>query len=96
MGSRVLGSVDLQAATPGIALGLIIASLAVYATLNAPEEIRSADRLRDEQVQREDRDHCEKFQALSGSDLIASCLADLTKIRRNQRDRLRAEAALIP
>ena len=96
MGSQVLGGVDLQAATPGIALGLIIASLAVYATLNAPGEIRSADHLRDEQVQREDREHCEKFQPVSGGDLRAACLADLTSIRRNQRDRLRAEAALIP
>ena len=96
MGSQVLGRVDMQAATPGIALGLIIAALAVYATLKAPEEMRSADRLWHEQVQREDREHCEKFQPMAGSDPLAACLADLTGIRRNQWDRFRAEAALIP
>ena len=82
-----------QSGIPGIILGLAVSVLAVYAIVQAPTERRIAERLKAEQIQREDREHCERFRVQLGSEDFAACVADLTEIRRHQRDRSLAEAS---
>jgi hypothetical protein len=82
-----------QPGIPGIVLGLAVSALAVYAIVQAPTERRIAERLKAEQIQREDREHCERFRVQPGSEDFAACVADLTEIRRHQRDRSLAEAS---
>ena len=79
--------------TTGIVLGLAVSALAFYAIVQAPTERRIAERLTAEQIQREDREHCERFRVQPGSEDFAACVADLTEIRRHQRDRSLAEAS---
>src|SRR4051812_10497060 len=57
-----------QFGIPGIVLGLAISALAVYAIVQAPTERRIAERLKAEQIQREDREHCERFRVQPGSE----------------------------
>jgi len=61
---------------PGIVLGLAVSALAVYAIVQAPTERRIAERLKAEQIQREDREHCERFRVQPGSEDFAACVAD--------------------
>ena len=68
-------------------------ALAVYALIYAPEMRRTAERLKAEQIQQEDREYCEKFRMPPGSDNFAACVADLTEIRRRQHERSVADAA---
>lgn len=82
-----------QSGIPGIVLGLAVSALAVYAIVQAPTERRIAERLKAEQIQREDREHCERFRVQPGSEDFAACVADLTEIRRHHRDRSLAEAS---
>jgi hypothetical protein len=76
-----------------IAFGIAIGSLALYAVFSAPAALQAAERATAAQIQQENRTHCEKFQIPPGSERFASCVADLTEIRRRQRDRFIAEAA---
>ena len=82
-----------QSGIPGIVFGLAVSALAVYAIVQAPTERRIAERLKAEQIQREDREHCERFRVQPGSEDFAACVADLTEIRRHHRDRSLAEAS---
>lgn len=78
---------------PAIVLALAIGSLAVYATVSAPAALRAAERVKAEQIRLEDREYCEKFRMPPGSEAFATCVTDLTELRRRHRDRVVAEAA---
>jgi hypothetical protein len=78
---------------PVIALGITVGSLALYAVFSAPAMLQAAERANADQIRQENHAHCEKFQMPPGSEGFASCVTDLTEIRRRQRDRFVAEAA---
>jgi hypothetical protein len=80
---------------PRLLLGLA-GVLGVYAAITAPEMIGNAERLRAEQIQQEDREHCGRLKMPPGTDGFAACAADLTEIRRRQHERVLAHAAGIP
>jgi hypothetical protein len=85
-----------QSWMPGFALGVAATGLAIYAIIEAPAMWRTAERLKAEQIQQEDRAHCEKFRMLPASEDFVACVADLKEIRRLHRDRSLAEAAGMP
>jgi hypothetical protein len=76
-----------------VALGAGASVFAIYAIVAAPATRRTAERIMSEQIQQEDRSYCDKFRMPPGSEAFAACAADLTEIRRRQRDRSAAEAA---
>jgi hypothetical protein len=75
------------------ALGAAVSAFAIYAIVQAPAAWRTAERLRAEQIQEEDRTYCEKFRMPPGSETFATCVADLMEIRRRHGQRVAAEAA---
>ena len=81
--------------TPFVVLGLT-AALAVYAVIAAPEMMRNAERLRAEQIQQEDREHCTSLKMPPGTDSFAACTAGLADIRRREHQRALAHAAGVP
>jgi hypothetical protein len=80
---------------PRLLLGLA-GALGVYAIFTAPEMMRNAERLRVEQIQQEDREHCTRLKMPPGTDGFVVCAADLAEIRRRQHERALAYAAGIP
>jgi hypothetical protein len=84
-GSRSWGST--------IAFGIAISLLGLYAVVSAPAALRTAERVKAEQIGLEDRDYCEKFRMPPGSETFATCAANLRELRRRHRDRVVAEAA---
>jgi hypothetical protein len=76
-----------------IALGIAVSSLALYALVSAPAALRTAERVKAEQIRQEDREYCEKFKMPPGSEGFATCVVDLTALRRRHHDRFVAEAA---
>ncbi|MBR0696927.1 hypothetical protein [Bradyrhizobium lablabi] len=78
---------------PGITVGVAVSALAVHALIEAPAMRRTAERLRAEQIQQEDREYCTKFQMPPGNENFAACVTDLAEIRRRQRERSAAETA---
>ena len=76
-----------------IVLVLAVSSLALYAIVSAPAALQTAERAKVEQIRMEDREYCEKFRMPPGSEGFATCVADLTELRRRHRDRVGAEAA---
>ena len=81
---------------PSFALGVAAGSVAIYAVTDAPAMWATAERVKAEQIEQEDREYCDKFRMPSGSENFAACAADLAEVRRRQRDRTRAEAAGMP
>jgi hypothetical protein len=75
------------------ALGSAVIVFAVWAIFFAPNMWRAAERLKAEQINREDEVLCEKFQMPPGSERFAACVTDLGEVRRRHGDRLAAEAA---
>ncbi len=80
---------------PRLVLGFA-GALAIYAVVAAPEMLRSAERLRTEQIQQEDRDTCTRLKMPPGTDGFAPCAADLMEVRRRQHERTLAHAAGLP
>ena len=76
-----------------IVLAMAVGSLAVYAIVSAPAALRTAERVKAEQIRLEDREYCEKFRMPPGTEAFATCVADLTELRRRHGDRVVAEAA---
>jgi hypothetical protein len=100
MKDNLAESSDLTAGAHGprswgstIVLALAVGSLAVYAIVSAPAALRTVERVKAEQIRLEDLEHCEKFRMPPGSEAFATCVADLTELRRRHRDRIVAEAA---
>ncbi len=80
---------------PRLILGLA-AALGIYAIVVGPEMMRTAERLRAEQIQQEDREYCTGLKMPPGADGFAACAAGLAEIRRRQHDRALAHAAGVP
>lgn len=80
---------------PRLVLGLA-GALAIYAIAVAPETIRTAERLRAEQIQQEDREYCTSLKMPPGTDGFVACAAGLAEIRRRQHNRALAHAAGLP
>lgn len=78
-----------------LVLGLA-GALATYAIGVAPETIRTAERLRAEQIQQEDREYCTGLKMPPGTDGFSACAAGLAEIRRRQHERALAYAAGLP
>jgi len=79
--------------TPAIVFGTAVIALAIHATVYAPAMWRTAELLKAEQIDQENRTFCEKFGMPHGSERFAACQASLGEIRQWHADRLAAEAA---
>lgn len=80
---------------PRLILGLA-GAVAIYAIVVGPETIRTAERLRAEQIQQENREYCTTLKIPPGTEGFAACAASLAEIRRRQHDRALAHAAGVP
>jgi hypothetical protein len=75
---------------PSFALGIAVCSVAIYAAIDAPAMWATAERVKAEQIEQEDREYCDKFRMPFGSENFAACAADLAEVRRRERDRTTA------
>jgi hypothetical protein len=75
---------------------LAVSACAVYAAANGPILWSTAQQLKIEQLQLEDRIFCEKFKMPPGSEGFQTCVVHLSEVRRLHGDRVAAEAAGIP
>jgi hypothetical protein len=81
---------------PAIVLALAVSAFAIYAAANGPILYSSAQRLRTEQLQQEDRMFCGKFNMPPGSESFRTCVVYLSEVRRLHGDRVAAETAGVP
>ena len=86
-------SKSFSSRVPAVVFALAVSALAVYAAANGPTLWSAAQRLKAEELQREDRMFCEKFNMPPGSEGFATCVIYLSEIRRLHGDRVAAEAA---
>jgi hypothetical protein len=84
---------SLSSRAPAIAFATAVSACAIYAAANGPTLWSTAQRLKAEQLQQEDLMFCERFRMPHGSESFATCVVNLTEIRRRHGDRLAAEAA---
>jgi hypothetical protein len=68
-----LSSQSLSSRTPTVVFALAVSVCAVYAAANGPTLWSAAQRLKAEELQREDRMFCEKFHMPPGSESFATC-----------------------
>jgi hypothetical protein len=88
-----LSSQSLSSRAPAVVFALAVSVLAVYAAANGPTLWSTTQRLKTEELQREDRMFCEKFNMPPGSEGFATCVIYLSEVRRLHGDRVAAEAA---
>jgi hypothetical protein len=89
-------SKSISSRTPPVVFALVVSAGAIYAAANGPTLWSTAQRLKTEELQREDRMFCEKFNLPPGSESFPTCAILLSEIRRLHADRVAAEAAGIP
>jgi|SRR2546428_5558866 len=78
---------------PSVAFALVVSACAIYAAANGPTLWSTTQRLKADELQREDRMFCEKFSMPPGSEGFATCVVYLSEVRRLHGDRVAAEAA---
>ena len=81
---------------PAIVLALTVSAGAVFATAIGPGVYSTVQRLRTEQIQREDRLFCEKLNMPPGSESFPTCVGHLSQIRGLHAERVAADAAGLP
>ena len=81
---------------PSIVFALAVGACAIYAAANGPILYGTAQHLKAEQIQQEDRIFCEKFNMPPGSESFRICVVYLSEVRRLHGDRVAAEAAGVP
>jgi len=91
-----MGSKSFSSRIPSIVLALTVGAGAVYATAIGPAAYSAGQRLRTEQIQREDRLFCEKINMPPGSESFPTCVDHLSQIRRLHAERVAANAAGMP
>lgn len=81
-------STAFQSRLPAFALALAVCAIAIYAIVVGPESMRSLERFKAEQIQKEDRIHCEQFRMPIGSEGFAACAARLNEVRQRHAERV--------
>ena len=81
---------------PSIVFALAVSACAIYAAANGPTLYSTAQHLKTEQLQQEDKIFCGKFNMPPGSESFRTCVVYLSEVRRLHGDRVTAEAAGIP
>lgn len=81
---------------PSIVFALAVSVCAIYAAANGPILYSTAQHLKTEQLQQEDRIFCGKFNMPPGSESFRTCVVYLSEVRRLHGDRVTAEAAGVP
>jgi hypothetical protein len=89
-------SKSIYSRTPSVVFALAVSSCAVYAAANGPILWSTAQHIKTEQLQQEDRIFCEKFNMPPGSESFRTCVVYLSEVRRLHGDRVAAEAAGVP
>src|SRR3981189_1130446 len=79
-----------------VVFALAVGACAIYAAANGPILYSTAQHLKTEQLQQEDRIFCEKFNMPPGSESFPTCVVYLSEVRRLHGDRVAAEAAGVP
>jgi hypothetical protein len=81
---------------PSIVFALAVSACAIYAAANGPTLYSTAQHLKTEQLQQEDRIFCGKFNMPPGSESFRTCVVYLSEVRRLHGDRVAAETAGVP
>lgn len=81
---------------PSIVFALAVSACAIYAAVNGPILYSTAQHLKTEQLQQEDRIFCGKFNMPPGSESFRTCVVYLSEVRKLHGDRVAAEAAGVP
>lgn len=81
---------------PSIVFALAVGACAIYAAANGPILYSTAQHLKTEQLQQEDRIFCGKFNMPPGSESFRICVGYLSEVRRLHGERVAAEAAGLP
>lgn|SRR6476620_6422019 len=81
---------------PSTVFALAVSACAIYAAANGPILYSTAQHLKAEQLQQEDRIFCGKFNMPPGSERFQICVVHLSEIRRLHGDRVAAETAGVP
>ena len=90
------GSKSFSSRIPSIVFALAVSACAIYAAAYGPILYSTAQHLKTEQLQQEDRIFCEKFYMPPGSESSPTCVDHLSQIRRLHAERVAAEAAGMP
>ena len=90
------GSKSFSSRIPSIVFVLAVSACAIYAAAYGPILYSTAQHLKTEQLQQEDRTFCGKFNMPPGSENFQTCVGYLSEVRRLHRDRVAAEAAGLP
>ena len=94
--ARLSPKPPLSSRVPSVVLALAVSACAVYAAANGPVLWSTAQRLKTERLQQEDRMFCEKFHMPPGSESFPTCVAVLAEVRSLHGDRVAADAAGVP
>ncbi len=92
LGSKPL----LSSRVPSVVFALAVSACAVYAAASGPVLWSTAQRLKTEKLQQEDRMFCERFNMPPGSESFPMCVAYLAQVRSLHGDRVAADAAGVP
>jgi hypothetical protein len=90
------GSKSISSRTPSVVFALAVSACAIYAAANGPILYSTAQHLRTEQLQQENKAFCEKFNMPPGSEGFQTCVVYLSEVRRLHGDRVAAAAAGMP
>jgi hypothetical protein len=93
MSARVTSGKDAAQWVLVTVITVVVGGFALYAALNGSAWREKAQKLRLEEVAREDRVLCEKLGIHYGSERFSTCVAVLSEARRREAQRLASDAA---
>jgi hypothetical protein len=93
MSARVTSGNDVAQWVLVTVVTVVVSGLALHAALNGPAAREEAERLRLEEVAREDRSLCERLGIHQGSERFITCVDVLSEARRREAQRLASDAA---
>jgi hypothetical protein len=94
--ARLSSKPPLASRVPSVVFALAVSACAIYAAATGPQLYRTAQHLKTEQLQQEDRIFCGKFNMPPGSESFSTCVVYLADVRRLHGERVAADAAGMP